>query len=156
MLLRCWDITVAPSLRSEREYGVIQHSNPWKWNEFCHLLFFFPVTSGHGDKGSTMWWAVGRVVEKLPTPCEVCFLDLEMKDNWWIWKMWKRIRTTKSSCKHGKQGSQLKLHKAILELIWDMCYTQSLPHLCGPFGALSTTERSLMAREGVCGPGLLC
>lgn len=68
----------------------------------------------------------------------------------------KSTKTTKPSWKHGKWGSQPKLQKALLELIWGTCYTQSLPHLYGPFGALSTRERSLMARWAVCGLGLLC
>lgn len=34
---------------------------------------FFPITSGRGDKGSSMWWAVGSVMEKLPTPLWVLF-----------------------------------------------------------------------------------
>lgn len=31
-------------------------------------------------------------MEKLSTLYEVCFLDLEMKDNWWSWKTWKTVK----------------------------------------------------------------
>lgn len=72
VLDRCfWDAEILqwPPVSEVRE-NMESSSTTILGNEINSVIyyFFFPITSGHGDKGSTMWRAVGSVMEKLPTP----------------------------------------------------------------------------------------
>lgn len=70
-----WDAEISqwPPVSEVRE-NMESSSTAILGNEINSVIyFFFPITSGHGDKGSTVWWTVGSVMEKLPTPLRGLF-----------------------------------------------------------------------------------